>query len=705
MQYIQLQGQDPSTVETPVNGKYNLFVNESTKMISVKDSAGNTVQPTETSLPFIELTNQAFIFNPFLGEEIFFEKLDYSDEVDEIDTDIAITRGNNQGIYNPFLESGWDNTDNDGISPLGTEWNKDGWADLTNVANRRYYSFYELFGGQLGNNVRNVELVMHDVANDKYYKFYFTVWGNSNIGAPMTYTRQQIDGISGESIGDEITFVKSGYEDPTIVNDQIDTDLTIARGNNQAIYNIALESGWSQNGDGEDSPEGTLWNNEGWSNLKAISNRNYTTFYNAVGGNLGENILGKELIMYDTINDKYYAIKFSSWTQNNNGGGFSYTRQLLNSSDIFIKPDNDLTPDIFIEDDGNGFGIGITRDQNGGGIFNIYREEGWDSDISPAGTLWNIEGWDDLTNITSRQYQPLYAAFGYGGLGNKIVGTECIMYIPETEQYFAINFLSWTQNNNGGGFSYVRYEINLEQLNEGIIFSDGSKLTSAAGIGKVKGRFAGNRRIEEHVGYAEVSVTETNYSQNTEATVYQDNNGNFDFYVVHTTELETLYDNQDSYTRLEFSFDNGSTWKETVFGGGSRGNYWQLYFPDGQSENYVTVTQGQTLLYRVANGGQPVKWFTAEGSNFRGAIIEFHAYSVDAGTIIGTIHIADDDGDDQITHTETRSGSSDLENVDMWYRNPNGNEREIWFRRLDGESDTLKVQWIAKMFYGSEYYD
>jgi hypothetical protein len=35
----------------------------------------------------------------------------------------------------------------------------------------------------------------------------------------------------------------------------------------------------------------------------------------------------------------------------------------------------------------------------------------------------------------------------------------------------------------------------------------------------------------------------------------------------------------------------------------------------------------------------------------------------------------------------------------------NSNERQILAERLDGQDDTIKIQWIAKMFYGTEYYD
>jgi hypothetical protein len=497
-------------------------------------------------------------------------------------------------------------------------------------------------------------------------------------------------------VGDLISFTKSDYGNEV---DEIDTGLSITRGNQRGIYNPLLEASWDTNE--RISPSGSLWNADGWGDLKDTTQRAYVTFYEALGGRLGENVPNTELIMYDTINNKYYAIKFSSWTQGAEGGGFSYTRQLINTSNYFFKPNYDTdTIDVLIEDDGDGSGIGITRGENGG-IYNPYREDGWDSYVSPSGTLWNIDGWGNLSDLTQRTYQTLYGAFGFGGLGNKIVGTECIMYIPETEQYFAIKFLTWTQNNQGGGFSYLKYEIDASKLNEGVKFADGSVLKSAKSLGRIKLTAPRRRRIEEISGYTQVSVTEAIIGDSVEATIYQNNNGGFDFYVVDTPELIEL--SESSYTKLEFSFDNGDTWKTVVLSGGATGIWRQIYFPD-DSQGYETVTQGQTVLYRVTNGGEPVKWFSGIGENFRGAIIDYHAYSISSGTIIGTIRISRDSGSRTISHDESTSGSEiGLANVDMWYRT--GSERDIYFRRFDGQPDTLKIQWIAKMFYGEEYYD
>jgi len=76
-----------------------------------------------------------------------------------------------------------------------------------------------------------------------------------------------------------------------------------------------------------------------------------------------------------------------------------------------------------------------------------------------------------------------------------------------------------------------------------------------------------------------------------------------------------------------------------------------------------TYLQGDTVYFRYKTGGEPVVWWDkAElpggSGNFRGAVIDYHAYTGEA-TIIGTIHIVDDDGEENITHTEVSSGSTE----------------------------------------------
>jgi len=655
---------------------------------------GNVVSGSSPVLPYVELTNNPFIFEPYADELVSFSKEDYAtgpEAVDTVDIDIAITRGNNQGIYNPILETQWDDNDNDGTSPVGTLWNTDGWDDLTNLNTRNYYSFYDAYLGRIGNNILSSEAVMKDVANDRYYKFEFTVWGGNNSGGAVTYTRTEIDPVTGETIGEPVTFEKTSYADSTEVNDPVDEGVTLARGNNQGLFNIAQETEWNDQGDGEDSPEGTLWNADGWGRLNDVTNRTYVTFIEALDYSVGENILSTELVMWDTINNKYWAFKFSAWTQNNNGGGFAYTRQLINTSQLFVKTDNGDEVDVISD------GLHITRG-NQGWLYNPLEEEGHDDD-TPTGSVWNNDGWDDLSNVETRTYTTLETI--WGGNFNSIPGAKMVMLDETTGKYWAIQFLTWTQGQNGGGFSYLRYELDLDQLQEGVKFADGTVLKTAQGLGRVKLTAPGNRRIEEAAGYKSVTVTERITQAAVSATSWDQRTNSSYISINWDLDLYEVFDGSNDY-QLEISLDN-SVWYAAEESGWSTNNYLGIEL---LNDRRVTVDQGDTVYYRLSTGGDPQVWWNknelpAGGGNFRGAVIDYHAYT-GSGTFIGTIHIVDDNGEEHITHTEVSSGSDDSENDDLWVVQ---NEGTISYRRIDGEDKTLRVQWTAKVFYGSEYYD
>ncbi len=373
----------------------------------------------------------------------------------------------------------------------------------------------------------------------------------------------------------------------------------------------------------------------------------------------------------------------------------------------FLKTNDGSEVDILIPDDGAGAGVGITRDGNNG-IYNPYREGSWDSDVSPGGTLWNIDGWTDLTDVESRNYVPLYEAFGFGGLGNKIVGTECVMYLPDNDKYYAVKFSQWTQGNAGGGFAYIRRELDLTSLAEGIRFADGTVLKSAEGLGSVKLRSPGNRRIEEIYGYKSVSVT-SRQTTNLTTTASRNATDEYRFWIDSTTTtIDTILNNTTAAgiwdtTTIEFSLDE-VTWYKYAFNSTGSGN--EIGYGVTLPENNLNYSQGDTIYFRYGTGGEPVVWWNRNelpggGTNFRGATIDYHAFTGES-TIIGTIHIVRDSGEEHIAHTEVQSGTSDGENDDLWLVTTEG---EIKYRRIDGESKTLKVQWTAKVFYGSEFYD
>jgi hypothetical protein len=132
----------------------------------------------------------------------------------------------------------------------------------------------------------------------------------------------------------------------------------------------------------------------------------------------------------------------------------------------------------------------------------------------------------------------------------------------------------------------------------------------------------------------------------------------------------------------------------------------------------ITWTNPNSNVWRIEeyNGGfagsysgndYDAKWFdidnhTSGSNNFRGAIIEYHAFISGEGTIIGTIHLANDYTPQSATHTEHLSGDSDLQFVTLW--DCNNNRGELYFKMTNGNSEDVMIQWTAKIFYSSEVY-
>jgi hypothetical protein len=158
---------------------------------------------------------------------------------------------------------------------------------------------------------------------------------------------------------------------------------------------------------------------------------------------------------------------------------------ILQGENFFEKEDyatGNSAIDTFVLEGEYG-GVGITRGDDGG-IYNPYREESFDENLSPDGILWNLEGWDDLSNIQTRSFIPFYQAYG-GDFDNLVPGSKAIMHIPDYGKYYAIHWLSWTANNSGGGFSYSRYEINENEIIEGVKFADDTVQKTAWTGGRV----------------------------------------------------------------------------------------------------------------------------------------------------------------------------------------------------------------------------
>lgn len=220
-------------------------------------------------------------------------------------------------------------------------------------------------GNQFNNNILNGDFYKNVIGNDFNY--------NQNIGYNF-YGNHIGNGFNGnELIGDY-------FQDNQI---------------GEYFESNGISYFFKDNKIGNQFENNTLGNTDyfNWDNtsIENLTGRTYDTFYDSLYGDGGENlgnvILGKELIMHDTVNDEYHKVKFTQWTQNGNGSGFSYERTKIYPS---VEPTVYFTKRNYgSEVDIISAGILEIKRGNGGAIYNQAEEGGWNSDVSPYGTEWN----------------------------------------------------------------------------------------------------------------------------------------------------------------------------------------------------------------------------------------------------------------------------------------------------------------------------
>ncbi len=97
--------------------------------------------------------------------------------------------------------------------------------------------------------------------------------------------------------------------------------------------------------------------------------------------------------------------------------------------------------------------IWITR-ASSQGIFNIKTENSFESNVSPAGTLWAFG--KTLTN-EAFDYENWRDAVGSNPPSQ--VGNVVSLFLIDENRYFDLLFSQWSEGGNGGGFAYSRIEV------------------------------------------------------------------------------------------------------------------------------------------------------------------------------------------------------------------------------------------------------
>jgi hypothetical protein len=112
--------------------------------------------------------------------------------------------------------------------------------------------------------------------------------------------------------------------------------------------------------------------------------------------------------------------------------------------------------------------VWITRKDNEG-LLNIFSESNYSKPVSPADTEWAFGTTANYASLTYGAWREITRNSPNGDHEN-LPNQDMVLHLITEDIYIDLKFLSWTSNDNGGGFSYERSTdqalgINDEKLN------------------------------------------------------------------------------------------------------------------------------------------------------------------------------------------------------------------------------------------------
>lgn len=127
--------------------------------------------------------------------------------------------------------------------------------------------------------------------------------------------------------GPMITFTKPGLADPAVVHDHLTDNVQLARGNTQALFNLATETSFNAS-----SPLDTEWATDLNNPSETIAATNWAaldfdTFSAAYANSVGNNVVDRNAVVHLISDGIYLDLRFSAWGSGNPAGGsFAYVR-------------------------------------------------------------------------------------------------------------------------------------------------------------------------------------------------------------------------------------------------------------------------------------------------------------------------------------------------------------------------------------------
>ena len=159
-------------------------------------------------------------------EPIFFEKEDYADvsdpaNWDQITESVAITRADNQGLFNPYSESSYNELGEYG--PAGTLWAPMSTEEATMLDTNVYTSWHAAMNNNPPSFIDDT-VSLWCLEEDKYYDIVMASWTNGNNGGGFSYWRYPADGHEEEDDGPDLLIMNMDLMEFFMVSFGMDLD-------------------------------------------------------------------------------------------------------------------------------------------------------------------------------------------------------------------------------------------------------------------------------------------------------------------------------------------------------------------------------------------------------------------------------------------------------------------------------------------------
>ena len=223
------------------------------------------------------------------------------------------------------------------------------------------------------------------------------------------------------------------------IMDQITPNVALAREHDGGgFFNGVTQTSWTGN-----PTQGVYWKLDSTSIAGEYSD--CLTCDNGVGSYLQG---GGVVSMWIPEGNLFFDLAFTSWTGGGNGGGFAYTRTLVDEPtwtepawDVGIGPAlmDQITPNV-----------ALAREHDGGGLYNAMTQSGWAGyNGFTEGTYWKLGPTAEVGSYSN-------CLTCHNGNGEYLQeGGIVSLWIPEGNFFFDLDFSYWSAG-NGGGFSYTR---------------------------------------------------------------------------------------------------------------------------------------------------------------------------------------------------------------------------------------------------------